>query len=168
MRFDRFKHDTTPEIQGPVKLKLAQTISYFFPPVRPRNNSPRTKIIRCYGGVHGTCFRRRGEGEGRARLRKRRVRGAAGERWETMEGEGEDVTQAVLGLSARWIWHLEEQRPLTLSCGRGAACVACLVHTHSPRVSAKTYTRQDPRITATRSPVRAGRSDTPARRRMHT
>lgn len=64
-----------------------------------------------------------------------------GERWETIEGEGEDVTQAVLGLSALWIWHLEEQRPLTLGCGHAAACVARLVYTCAPRVSAKTYTR---------------------------
>jgi len=69
---------------------------------------------------------------------KRRVRGTGK---GVIEGEEEDVTQAVLGLSARWIWHLEEQRPLTLRCGRAAACVAHLVYIHAPRVSAKACTR---------------------------
>lgn len=72
---------------------------------------------------------------------RKRVRGMGKGSGETIEGEGEDVTQAVLGLSARWIWHLEEQRPLTLRCGRAAACVAHLVHIHAPRVSAKACTR---------------------------
>lgn len=99
-------------------------------------------ITRWHAGVvHG--FRRDGEGEneederccGRDELEER------GRGWETMEGEGENVTQAVLGLSARWIWHLEEQRPLTLGCGRAAACVAHLVRIHAPRVSAKACTR---------------------------
>lgn len=92
-----------------------------------RQGHKRTKIIRCYAGVRG--FRYDGEQEkeedeqgcGRDELER-------GER-KTIEGEEEDVTQAVLGLSARWIWHLEEQRPLTLRCGRAAACVASLVHT---------------------------------------
>lgn len=50
------------------------------------------------------------------------------ERLILREGEGENVTQTVLGLSARWIWHLEEQRPLTLRCGRAAipVCYVCV------------------------------------------
>lgn len=102
------------------------------------------------------------QGYGRDKLEKRR------EREETIEGEGEDVTQPVLGLSARWIWHLEEQRPLTLRCGRAAACVARFVHTYEPRVSAKRIRARIRVLQPLRSPVRAGRSDTPARRRMHT
>lgn len=128
---------TRLEIQGPFKLKNRADDPLFFSPVVRRTsqqftNDARTKIIRCSAGVHG--FRHDGEGEeeeedeqgcGRDKLEER------GERWETIEGEGEDVTQAVLGLSVRWIWHLEEQRPLTLRCGRAAACVARLVHTRA-------------------------------------
>lgn len=95
-----------------------------------------TKIIRCYAGVHGFRHNDEGEeGEGRTVLRKRRVRERDGERGKNVgRGEGEDVTQAVLGLSVRWIWHLEEQRPLTLRCGRAAACVAHLVHIYTRHV----------------------------------
>lgn len=86
------------------------------------------------------------------------------------EGEGEDVTQTVLGLSARWIWHLEEQRPLTLRCGRAAVSLckrtyvcAHLVRTyiHISRVNAKAYACYSHSFA--RSCSQAGRSDTPAR-----
>jgi len=87
----------------------------------------------------------------------------------------EDVTQTVLGLSARWIWHLEEQRPLTLRCGRAAV--------YSPRTFVHTYkrarararecksVRANARVTAIRSLAHSRRQvdrDTPARRGIHT
>ena len=77
-------------------------------------------------------------------LWKRRVRGMGEREWETIESEGEDVIQTVLGLSARWIWHLEEQRPLTLRCERAAprrVWLTSYIYTRAPRVSAKACTR---------------------------
>lgn len=148
LRSSRYAFDLNAifEIQGPFELKPVRRRSLIFPADRTSQQFARTKIIRYYVGVYG--FRHDCEGEegvGEEEEDKQSCRRdeleARGERWRTTEGEGEDVTQAVLGLSALWIWHLEEQRPLTLGCGHTAARVARIVHTYAPRVSAKTYTR---------------------------
>lgn len=82
------------------------------------------------------------------------------------EGEGEDVTQTVLGLSARWIWHLEEQRPLTLRCGH-AAVMCVYIYMCSPRTYIHTYITRERESVRVLQPFlrscRQGRSGTPAR-----
>lgn len=129
---------TRLETKGPFKLSSARTIYRIFPTVGSirQGRGDQDNSVLCWSAwLSAQRRRRRG---GRTVLRKRRVRERDGERGRNVgRGEGEDVTQAVLGLSVRWIWHLEEQRPLTLRCGRAAACVAHLVHIHAPRVSAR-------------------------------
>lgn len=63
-------------------------------------------------------------------------------RGTAMRAEGEDVSQTVLGLSAQWIWHLEEQRPLTLRCGRAVRPVwfaSARTYVICTRISTCTY-----------------------------
>lgn len=137
--------------------RFGWTISHIFSAhlTRIRQVARGARVIRCDAGVaFGTAWTRGGDAKlGKHRGRARGEKGI-GTRCDGRTSGREDVTQTVLGLSVRWIWHLEEQRPLTLRCGRAAACVVPLV-----RLYIHTSAREckSARVTAVRSLTRAGR-----------